>query len=103
MILGMLWLACYNPKKDWRTEEVNMMRCPEECGKQWRLVQRKSGWQKQKKEEREKDRKTKEREAEERENNRSRESSGGVGNLGQGRRKGKIGGRGKEVGSRKIP
>ena len=28
-----------------------MMRCPEECGKQWRLVQRKSEWEKQKKEE----------------------------------------------------
>ena len=26
------------------------MRCPEECGKQWRLVQRKSGWEKQKEE-----------------------------------------------------
>ena len=28
-----------------------MMRCPEECGKQWRPKQRKSGWQKQKEEE----------------------------------------------------
>ena len=28
-----------------------MMRCPEKCGKQWRLVQGKSGWEKQKKEE----------------------------------------------------
>jgi len=28
-----------------------MTRCPEECGKQWRLVQRKSGWEKQKDEE----------------------------------------------------
>jgi len=27
------------------------MRCPEECGKQWRLVQRKLGWEKQKEEE----------------------------------------------------
>ena len=27
-----------------------MIRCPEECGKQWRLVQRKSGWEKQKEE-----------------------------------------------------
>ena len=25
-----------------------MMRCPEKCGKQWRLVQGKSGWEKQK-------------------------------------------------------
>ena len=28
-----------------------MTRCPEECGKQWRLVQGKSGWEKQKEEE----------------------------------------------------
>jgi len=28
-----------------------MMRCPEECGKQWRPVQGKSGWEKQKEEE----------------------------------------------------
>jgi len=28
-----------------------MTRCPEECGKQWRPVQGKSGWEKQKKEE----------------------------------------------------
>ena len=28
-----------------------MTRCPEECGKQWRLVQEKSGWEKQKEEE----------------------------------------------------
>jgi len=51
VILGMLWLACYNPEIDWRTGEVKMMRCLEECGKQWRLVQGKSGWKKQKEEE----------------------------------------------------
>ena len=34
MILGMLWLAHYNPEIDWRAGEVKMMRCPEECGKQ---------------------------------------------------------------------
>ena len=28
-----------------------MMKCPEECGKQWRLVQGKSDWEKQKEEE----------------------------------------------------
>ena len=28
-----------------------MTRCPEECGKQWRLVQEKLGWEKQKEEE----------------------------------------------------
>jgi len=51
VILGMSWLACYNPKIDWRIGEVKMTRCPEECGKQWRPVQRKSGWEKQKEEE----------------------------------------------------
>jgi len=33
VILGMLWLACHNPEIDWRTGEVKMTRCPEECGK----------------------------------------------------------------------
>ena len=33
VILEMLWLAYHNPKIDWRTEEVKMMRCPKECGK----------------------------------------------------------------------
>jgi len=52
VILGILWPAHHNPKIDWRTGVVKMTRCPEKCGKQWRLKQRKSGWQKQKKEER---------------------------------------------------
>ncbi len=39
MILGIPWLACHNPEIDWRTGEVKMMRCLEECGKQWRPVQ----------------------------------------------------------------
>ena len=47
----MPWLARHNPEIDWRTEEVKMTRCPEECGKQWRPVQEKSGWEKQKEEE----------------------------------------------------
>ena len=51
VILGMPWLVCHNPEIDWRTEEVKMMRCPEECGKQWRPVQGKLGWEKQKEEE----------------------------------------------------
>ena len=42
-----------------------MTRCPEECGKQWRPVQSKSGWEKQKdeeaKEEAEKKKKEKEK------------------------------------------
>ena len=51
VILGMPWLAHHNPEIDWRTGKVKMMRCPEECGKQWRPVQGKSGWEKQKEEE----------------------------------------------------
>jgi len=51
VILGMLWLARHNPEIDWRIGEVKMTRCPEECGKQWRPVQGKSGWEKQKEEE----------------------------------------------------
>ena len=43
VILGMPWLACHNSEIDWKTGEVKMMRCPEECGKQWRPVQGKSG------------------------------------------------------------
>ena len=38
VILEMPWLARHNPKIDWRMGEVKMMRCPEECGKQWRPV-----------------------------------------------------------------
>jgi len=52
VILGMPWLACHNPEIDWKTGEVKMTRCSEECGKQWRSVQGKSGWEKQKEEER---------------------------------------------------
>ena len=51
VILGMPWLACHNPEIDWRIGEVKMMRCPEECGKQWRPEQEKLGWEKQKEKE----------------------------------------------------
>jgi len=34
VILEMPWLACHNLEIDWKTGEVKMMRCPEECGKQ---------------------------------------------------------------------
>ena len=50
-ILEMPWLARHNPEIDWRTGEVKMMRCPKKCEKQWRPVQRKSGWEKKKEEE----------------------------------------------------
>ena len=33
VILGIPWLAHHNPEIDWRTDEVKMMRCPEEYGK----------------------------------------------------------------------
>ena len=51
VILGMPWLEHYNPEIDWKTREVKMTRCLEECGRQWRPVQGKSGWEKQKEEE----------------------------------------------------
>ena len=51
VILGMLWLAHHNPEIEWKSGEVKMMRCPEECEKQWRPKQGKAGWQKQKEEE----------------------------------------------------
>ena len=43
VILGIPWPARYNPEIDWRIGEVKMMKCPEECRKQWRPVQGKSG------------------------------------------------------------
>jgi len=51
VILGILWLAHHNLEIDWRTGEVKMTRCPKECDKQWRLVQGKSSWEKQKEKE----------------------------------------------------
>ena len=51
VILGMPWLTYHNPEINWRTGEVKMTRCPEECGKQQRLKQGKLGQQKQKEEE----------------------------------------------------
>jgi len=79
VILGMLWLARHNLEIDWRTGEVKMMRCSEECRKQWRPVQGKSGWEKQKEEE------AKEKEEEEIEkgkDNGGEESSREMGNMG---------------------
>ena len=51
VILGMPWLAHYNPEIDWRTDEVKMTRYLEKCGQQWRPIQGKLGWEKQKEEE----------------------------------------------------
>ena len=61
VILGMPWLACHNSEIDWKTGEVKMTRYLEECGKQWRPVQGKSGWEKQKEDE-EREEKEKKRE-----------------------------------------
>ena len=44
VILGMSWLAHHNPEIDWRTRKVKIIRCSEECGKQWRPKQEKPGW-----------------------------------------------------------
>ena len=46
--MGMPWLRCHNPEIDWKTGEVKMTRCPEECGKKWKAgKQTKPGWKKQ--------------------------------------------------------
>jgi len=31
IILGMLWLVAHNPKINWETRKVKMMRCPPLC------------------------------------------------------------------------
>ena len=57
VILGMPWLACHNPEIDWKTGEVQMARCPDECGKKWRVgKQTKPGWKKQEEQEEKKKR-----------------------------------------------
>ena len=33
----------HNPEINWKIGEVKMMKCPEECGKQWRPKQGKLG------------------------------------------------------------
>ena len=44
----MPWLRRHNPEIDWKTEEVKMMRCLDECGKKWKTGrQTKLGWKKQ--------------------------------------------------------
>ena len=48
MILGMPWLRHHNPEIDWKTGEVKMTRCPDECGKKWKTGrQTKPRWKKQ--------------------------------------------------------
>jgi len=48
MILGIPWLRRHNPEIDWKTGEVKMTRCLDECGKKWKTgKQTKPGWKKQ--------------------------------------------------------
>ena len=57
VILGMPWLVCHNPEIDWKTGEVKMTRCPDECGKKWKTGrQTKPGWKKQEEREEKKER-----------------------------------------------
>jgi len=60
VILGMLWLRRHNPEIDWKTGEIKITRCPDECGKRWKTGrQTKLGWKKQEeKEEKERKRPT---------------------------------------------
>ena len=47
VILVMPWLGCYNSEIDWKTGEVKITRCPDKCGKKWRVgKQIKPGWKK---------------------------------------------------------
>ena len=41
LILGMLWLAAYNPEIDWEKGEVKMMHCPPICGRKKQEVKKK--------------------------------------------------------------
>ena len=80
VILEMPWLARHNPEIDWKTGEVKMMRCPEECGKQQRPVQEKSGQEKQKEEEAKEEARKKRKEKEK--DGGSKEGCGRMGNIG---------------------
>ena len=42
VILGMLWLAVYNPEIDWEKGKVKMMQCPPICGKRKQKVKEKA-------------------------------------------------------------
>ena len=55
--MGIPWLRHHNPEIDWRTGEVKMMRCLDECGKKWKMErQTKPGWKKQEEREEKKER-----------------------------------------------
>ena len=63
----MPWLAYYNPKINWRTREVKITRCLEDCEKQQRSKQGKSGWEKQKEKEKKEEEKKKQEKKEQKE------------------------------------
>ena len=75
VILRMLWLAHHNPKIDWKTGEVKMIRCPEEYEKQQRPKQGKPEWQKQREEKRKKETGKKREENAERQKKQKREKT----------------------------
>ena len=60
VILGMPWLRYHNPEIDWKTGEVKMMRCSDECGKKWKTGrQTKPEWKKQEERKKKKERRRK--------------------------------------------
>ena len=75
MILSMPWLAHHNLEIDWKTGEVKMMKCPEECERQQRLKQEKSGWQTQKEEEKKREEEDKQEEKESQKKKKTKGSS----------------------------
>ncbi len=74
--MGIPWLRHHNPEIDWKTGEVKMTRCPEECGKKWKTGrQTKPGWKKaRRKKGKEREEKTSNRKSkDDRKNNRRKE------------------------------
>ena len=51
----MLWLACHNSEINWKTGEVKITRCPEECEKQQRLNEENYGGKSKKKQKKNKE------------------------------------------------
>ena len=55
--MSMPWLRHHNSEINWKTGEVKMMRCPDECGKKWKTGrQMKPEWKKQEEREEKKER-----------------------------------------------
>ena len=70
----MLQLAHHNPEIDWKTGEVKMTRCSEECSKQWRPVQGKLGQKRQKEKEAKKEARKKREEKEKKKKQKKRKT-----------------------------